>query len=76
MTLGNMRENGVQRLDVSCWECHHKAVLDVDGYGDDVLVRTSPRLHQVWGYWLRCPAELGGPGEPDGVGDVIGCGGL
>jgi hypothetical protein len=45
MTLGNMRDNGVQRLDVSCWECHHKAVLDVDGYGDDVLVPSfGPRL--------------------------------
>jgi hypothetical protein len=38
MTLGNMRENGVRRLDVSCWICHHAAVLDVEGYGDDVPV--------------------------------------
>jgi hypothetical protein len=28
MTLGNMRENGVRRLDVSCWICHHAAVHD------------------------------------------------
>jgi hypothetical protein len=31
MTLGNMGENRVRRLDVSCWICHHAAVLDVDG---------------------------------------------
>ena len=36
MTLGNMRANGVRRLEVSCWECRHSAVLDVDQYGDDV----------------------------------------
>jgi hypothetical protein len=35
MTLGNMRENGVRRLNVSCWICHHSAVLDVDGFDDD-----------------------------------------
>jgi hypothetical protein len=28
MTLGNMRENGVRRLNVSCWICHHAAVLE------------------------------------------------
>src|SRR3954466_12102161 len=38
MTLGNMRANGVRRLDVSCWEGHHSAVIDVDRYGDDVPV--------------------------------------
>jgi hypothetical protein len=36
MTLGNMRENGVRRLDVSCQICHHAAVLDVEGYAYDV----------------------------------------
>ena len=25
-------------LDVSCWICHHAAVLDVDSYADDVPV--------------------------------------
>ena len=45
MTLGNMRANGVRRLDVSCWNCHHSAVLDVDGYGDDKPVPSfGPRL--------------------------------
>jgi hypothetical protein len=27
MTLGNMRENGVRSLFVSCWQCHHQAVM-------------------------------------------------
>jgi hypothetical protein len=30
MTLGNMRELGVRSLDVSCWNCHHQAVLSAD----------------------------------------------
>jgi len=32
MTLGNMRENGVRSLTITCgalW-CHHQAVLDVE----------------------------------------------
>jgi ribosomal protein S27E len=27
MTLGNMRANGVRSLDVSCWNCHHRAIM-------------------------------------------------
>ncbi len=30
MTLGNMRELGVRSLDVSCWLCHHQAVLSAE----------------------------------------------
>jgi hypothetical protein len=26
MTLGNMRENGAQSLEVSCWLCHDRAM--------------------------------------------------
>ncbi len=26
MTLQNMRENGVQSLSVSCWQCRHQAI--------------------------------------------------
>jgi hypothetical protein len=45
MTLGNMRANGVRRLEVSCSECGHSAILDVDQYGDDVQVPSfGPRL--------------------------------
>jgi hypothetical protein len=43
MTLGNMRENGVCRLKVSCWLCHHSGVLDVDGFADDVPVPAAAR---------------------------------
>jgi hypothetical protein len=35
MTLGNMRELGVRSLDVSCWNCHHQAVLSADRWPDD-----------------------------------------
>jgi hypothetical protein len=34
MTLGNMRANGVRSLSVSCWLCHHDAVLTVDRWPD------------------------------------------
>jgi hypothetical protein len=30
MTLGNMRANGVRSLDVSCWQCHHRAIMSAD----------------------------------------------
>jgi hypothetical protein len=29
-TLGNMRELGVRSLFVSCWRCHHQAVLSTE----------------------------------------------
>jgi hypothetical protein len=37
-TLGNMRANGVRSLVVYCNTCDHSAVINVDGYGDDVFV--------------------------------------
>jgi hypothetical protein len=44
MTLGNMRELGVRSLDVSCWNCHHQAVLSADRWPDDVALPTfGPR---------------------------------
>jgi hypothetical protein len=27
MTLGNMRDNGVRSLAMSCWICHHRAPI-------------------------------------------------
>jgi hypothetical protein len=30
MTLGNTRVLGVPSLDVSCWNCHHQAVLSAN----------------------------------------------
>jgi hypothetical protein len=45
MTLGNMRELGVRSLFVSCWQCHHQAVLSADRWPDAVAVPTfGPRM--------------------------------
>ena len=45
MTLGNMRANGVRSLDVSCWLCHHRAILSAEPWPDDVPVPTfGPRM--------------------------------
>ena len=45
MTLGNMRENGVRSLAVSCSLCHHRAVVDAAAWPDDVPVPTfGPRM--------------------------------
>jgi hypothetical protein len=45
MTLGNMRANGVRSLDVSCGQCHHRAILSADPWPDDVPVPTfGPRM--------------------------------
>jgi hypothetical protein len=38
MTLGNMRANGVRALSVTCWLCHHGAVLAADPWPDEVPV--------------------------------------
>jgi hypothetical protein len=35
MTLGNMRANGVRSLDVSCRQCHDRAILSADPWPDD-----------------------------------------
>jgi len=43
--IGNMRANGVRSLDVSCWQCHHRAIPSADPWSDDVPVRTfGPRM--------------------------------
>jgi hypothetical protein len=45
MTLGNMRANGVRSLDVSCWQCHHRAIMSAEPWPDDVPVPTfGPRM--------------------------------
>ena len=47
MTLGNMRAIGVRSLHVWCGNvrCQHDAVLDVEGYPDEIPVTTfGPRL--------------------------------
>ena len=62
MTLGNMRELGVRSLDVSCWNCHHQAVLSADRWPDDVNVPTLglAGVHRLRDRRRRCPAELEG----------------
>jgi hypothetical protein len=45
MTLGNMRSNGVRTLAVSCWNCHHEAVLSAEPWPDHVPVPSfGPRM--------------------------------
>ena len=47
MTLGNMRENGVRSLAVTCGAlyCHHEAIMDVTAYADDMVVPSfGPRM--------------------------------
>ena len=71
MTLGNMRAQGVRSLSVSCWLCHHGAVLSADGWSDVAqLPSFGPRM--VCTGWRdhrrRRAAELGRAipaGEPD-----------
>jgi hypothetical protein len=43
MTLGNMRENGVRSLAVSCWQCQHRAIMSADPWPDHVPVPTFGR---------------------------------
>ena len=45
MTLDNMRPNGVRSLDVSCWQCHHRVILNADPWPDQVPVPSfGPRM--------------------------------
>jgi hypothetical protein len=47
MTLGNMRENGVRSLLVTCSNvtCRHEKIVNVDAYGDDLFVSSfGPRM--------------------------------
>jgi hypothetical protein len=40
MTLGNMRANDVRSIVVSCWQCHHEAVLSADRWPNHMAVPT------------------------------------
>jgi len=45
MDLANMGANGVRSLDVSCWQCHHRAILSADPWPDHVPVPSfGPRM--------------------------------
>jgi hypothetical protein len=40
-----MRTNGVRSLDVSCWQCHHWAIMSADPWPDHVPVPSfGPRM--------------------------------
>jgi hypothetical protein len=45
MTLGNMRENGVRSLSVTCELCHYEAVMKVDAFDNAIPVPAfGPRM--------------------------------
>ena len=47
MTLGNMRQQGVRSLSITCGalHCHYGATIDVSGFADDVTVPSfGPRM--------------------------------
>ena len=45
MDLGNMRANGVRSLAVSCWQCCHEALMNVDHLPEHVTVPSfGPRM--------------------------------
>jgi hypothetical protein len=49
MTLGKIQANGwangFHSLAVSCHKCHHEVVINVDGWGDDLIVALfGPRM--------------------------------
>jgi hypothetical protein len=52
---------GVRSLDVSCWICHHRAILSADRRPDDVRVpdgRPADGLHPLRDHRGRCAAEV------------------
>jgi hypothetical protein len=45
MDLADMRANGVRSLEVSYWQCHHRATLSADRWFDDASAPTfGPRM--------------------------------
>jgi hypothetical protein len=40
-----MRENGVRSLDVKCWRCRHRMVVNADHWPGDPTVKSfEPRM--------------------------------
>jgi hypothetical protein len=61
MDLRNMRVQGVRSLSVTCELCHHRAVMNVDRFGDAVTVPSfGPRMHRLRDHRRRRAAELDG----------------
>jgi hypothetical protein len=36
MDLANMRENGVRSLDVQCWQCRNRTIINADHWPGDL----------------------------------------
>jgi hypothetical protein len=62
MTLGNMRQQGVRGLYVTCRHCSYETAVNVDAYPDDMPVPSfSPRMR-----CSRC-GELGATAIPNWI---------
>jgi hypothetical protein len=45
MDLANMRQNSVRSLDVQCWRCRHRTIINVDHLPADLTVKSfEPRM--------------------------------
>jgi hypothetical protein len=43
MDLANMRQNGVRSLAVTCLECTHNAIVNMDDYPGHLIVKSFER---------------------------------
>jgi hypothetical protein len=71
MTPATCVPNGVRSLDVSCWQCHHRAIMSAAPWPDDVPVPTFGARHGVHaarhiGADARPKAGTATAREPDG----------
>jgi hypothetical protein len=69
MDLADMRENGVRSLDVQCWQCRHRTVMNVDHLRGDLAVKSfEPRMRartDVRPNWSG--AKLKSPARPGSI---------
>jgi hypothetical protein len=66
-----MPANGVRSIAVSCWQCHHEAVLSADRYDHMAVPTFGPRMvctrcgiigADARPNWREQPARLSGAG--------------
>jgi hypothetical protein len=62
MTLGNMREHGVRSLSVTCWQCHHETIINVDHWpGETKVPSFGPKMVCTkWGPSAPMRGRIGG----------------